>query len=63
MTPGPPDDSCPHPTRRRQAFLDDLTDAQFKLLFHGEQETERMKQEKVDEQQNKQNLKQQHPNI
>lgn len=35
--------------------MDELTDAQLKLLFHGQQEKERMKQENAKQQQRGQN--------
>jgi len=40
-----------------------LTDAQRKLLFHGQQETERMKQEQVEREQQRQQMAQGHPNL
>jgi hypothetical protein len=56
-TPGPPDDDCSHPTRKREAFVDELTDGQLKFLFHSENERERMKQEKAEAERNKQQMK------
>jgi len=35
---------------RRQAYVDDLTDAQLKFIFHAQQERERMKQRKAEQQ-------------
>lgn len=58
-TPGELDENCRHPTVKRQAYLDELTDLQYKLLFHGEQETERMKKEKAHEKERKQNMQNQ----
>jgi len=33
---------------RREAYLDDLTDAQIKFIFHAQNERERMKQRKAE---------------
>jgi hypothetical protein len=33
---------------KRRAYMDELTDAQLKFLFHGEAEREKMKQEQMD---------------
>lgn len=56
-TPGYPDPECPHPTRKREAFLDELTDAQLQFAFHVENERERMKQEKAEQEQKKNRMK------
>lgn len=57
-TQGPLDDDCHHPTRKRSAYLDELTDAQLKFIWTAKQEREKMKKRNAEEAKNKQQLKQ-----
>lgn len=47
-TEGSPDPDCRHPTRKREAYVDELTDAQLKFLFYSQQEREKLKKEKAE---------------